>query len=106
MDSDVQQLANVMYHEARGESQQGQIAVGQVVMNRVRSGKYPSTVRGVIWQRGQFSGIRQHRVPQRFLDLAAGIIAEKYPNYVGNALNFNALRRKGCKIRIGAHCFF
>jgi spore germination cell wall hydrolase CwlJ-like protein len=43
-------LANAIYFEARGEPVRGQIAVAQVVLNRAFSGKYPSTVCGVVYQ--------------------------------------------------------
>jgi spore germination cell wall hydrolase CwlJ-like protein len=43
-------LANAVYFEARGEAVRGQIAVAQVVMNRVFSGYYPTTVCGVVYQ--------------------------------------------------------
>jgi spore germination cell wall hydrolase CwlJ-like protein len=43
-------LANAIYFEARGESVRGQIAVAQVVMNRVFSGYYPDNVCGVVYQ--------------------------------------------------------
>ena len=43
-------LAEVVYFEARGEAVRGQIAVAQVVMNRVFSGKYPDSVCGVVYQ--------------------------------------------------------
>ena len=43
-------LAEVVYFEARGEAVRGQIAVAQVVMNRVFSGKYPNSVCGVVYQ--------------------------------------------------------
>jgi spore germination cell wall hydrolase CwlJ-like protein len=43
-------LAQAIYYEARGETQQGQVAVGEVVMNRVRSGLYPNSVCGVVYQ--------------------------------------------------------
>jgi len=43
-------LAEAVYFEARGETVRGQIAVAQVVMNRVFSGKYPSNVCGVVYQ--------------------------------------------------------
>jgi spore germination cell wall hydrolase CwlJ-like protein len=43
-------LAEVVYFEARGEEVRGQIAVAQVVMNRVFSGKYPNSVCGVVYQ--------------------------------------------------------
>jgi spore germination cell wall hydrolase CwlJ-like protein len=43
-------LADAVYFEARGESVRGQMAVAQVVMNRVFSGYYPDTVCGVVYQ--------------------------------------------------------
>ena len=43
-------LATAIYFEARGESVQGQIAVGQVILNRVRSPQFPETICGVVYQ--------------------------------------------------------
>ena len=47
--------AHNIYHESRGESNLGQIAVAHVVRNRVESPKYPNTVCEVVWQPKQFS---------------------------------------------------
>ena len=43
-------LAQAIYHEARGESAEGQLAVANIIVNRARSGKYPSSLCGVIYQ--------------------------------------------------------
>ena len=43
-------LAEAIYFESRGEPEQGQAAVAQVVLNRVRSGIYPTTICGVVYQ--------------------------------------------------------
>jgi hypothetical protein len=43
-------LATAIYFEARGEPVQGQIAVGQVILNRVRSPQFPQTICGVVYQ--------------------------------------------------------
>jgi len=43
-------LSQAIYYEARGESQRGQVAVAEVVMNRVRSGAYPNSICGVVYQ--------------------------------------------------------
>jgi spore germination cell wall hydrolase CwlJ-like protein len=43
-------LATAIYFEARGEPLQGQIAVGQVILNRVRSPNFPETICGVVYQ--------------------------------------------------------
>lgn len=53
--SEVECLTKNLYHEARGESRKGQIAVALVTLNRVKSGKFPSTVCGVVYQAKQFS---------------------------------------------------
>lgn len=51
-------MTAIIYCEARGESYAGKKAVGIVVMNRVRSKKFPNSVKGVIYQSGQFSPVR------------------------------------------------
>lgn len=48
-------LAALIHCEARGEPYEGQLAVGAVVMNRVRSAAYPNTIHGVIYASGQFT---------------------------------------------------
>lgn len=53
--NDIRLLATLIYCEAGGESYDGKLAVGSVVMNRVRSGAYPSTISGVIYASGQFT---------------------------------------------------
>lgn len=52
--SDEELLAALIYCEAGGEPYEGQVAVGAVVMNRVRSSSFPNTIREVIYQSGQF----------------------------------------------------
>ena len=52
---DVSMLAAVIQLEAGGEPYEGKVAVGSVVMNRVRSGRYAGSISGVIYQNGQFS---------------------------------------------------
>ncbi len=48
-------LARAVYFEARGEPLEGQLAVAQVILNRVASGRFADTVCAVVNQRGQFS---------------------------------------------------
>ncbi len=50
LDSEKRCLAQAIYFEARGESAEGQAAVAQVVLNRMTSGLYPSTICGVVFQ--------------------------------------------------------
>lgn len=59
--SDLAMLAALVECEAGGESYEGQWAVASVVVNRVRSGSYPNTVSGVIYQSGQFSPVTSGR---------------------------------------------
>lgn len=53
--SDVTLLAKLIAAEARGESYKGQVAVGAVVLNRVKHPSFPDTIAGVIYQKGAFS---------------------------------------------------
>ena len=54
-ESEVNLLAKVISAEARGESYEGQVAVGAVVLNRVAHPSFPDTLSGVIYQNGAFS---------------------------------------------------
>ena len=56
--SDVYLLARIIGAEARGESYVGQVAVGAVVLNRVRHSSFPDTIAGVVYQSGAFSAVR------------------------------------------------
>ncbi len=102
----VKELANVIYHEARGESRQGQIAVGYVVLNRVNDPRYPSTIERVIWQRNQFSGIRYHAGWRRCQEVAKAVLEGSVPNPIGNCLSFRSKSRRKGRFRIGNHVFF
>ncbi|MCP1185556.1 cell wall hydrolase [Paenibacillus sp. 1781tsa1] len=53
----LRQLAKLIHGEARGESFEGQVAVGAVVMNRVHSDLFPSSISKVIFQKGQFTAV-------------------------------------------------
>ena len=55
--SNVNLLARLIYGEARGEPYTGQVAVGAVVMNRVKSSSFPNTISGVIYQSGAFDAV-------------------------------------------------
>lgn len=56
-------LAGAIYFEARGESLEGQLAVGEVVVNRSKSGRFPSSYCGVVYQPSQFSFVRGGSMP-------------------------------------------
>jgi spore germination cell wall hydrolase CwlJ-like protein len=56
-------LALALYHEARGESRQAQLMVARVIINRVESKRWPSSVCGVVMEDQQFSFVRNGKVP-------------------------------------------
>ena len=56
-DSDIYLLSKLIYAEARGESYTGQVAVGAVVLNRVKSSSFPNTISGVVYQRYAFTAV-------------------------------------------------
>lgn len=60
--SNVNLLARVIYGEARGEPYTGQVAVGAVVMNRVKSSSFPNTIAGVVYQSGAFDAVKDGQV--------------------------------------------
>lgn len=60
--SNVNLLARVIYGEARGEPYTGQVAVGAVIMNRVKSSKFPNTISGVVYQSGAFDAVADGQV--------------------------------------------
>lgn len=60
--SNVNLLARAIYGEARGEPYTGQVAVGAVIMNRVRSSKFPNTISGVIYQNGAFDAVSDGQI--------------------------------------------
>lgn len=56
-DADINLLARLIYGEARGEPYVGQVAVGAVVLNRIKSSSFPNTMSGVIYQRYAFTAV-------------------------------------------------
>lgn len=55
--ADVKLLAHLIFAEANLEPYSGQVAVGAVVLNRTRSGEFPSTIAGVVYQPGQYESV-------------------------------------------------
>ena len=121
-------LANAIYFEARGEPTRGQIAVAQVVMNRVFSGYYPNSVCGVVYQNAhrhmacQFS-FACDGIPDRITEPAAWERATRIAHdtldgkywlpEVGKATHYHAkwvhpfwVREMHKLDRIGVHTFY
>ena len=55
-------LARAIFAEARGEPYKGQVAVGAVVLNRVKSPDFPNSIEKVIFQEGQFSSVKDGQI--------------------------------------------
>src|SRR5574344_1007288 len=62
--SDVQLIARAINGEARGEPYEGQVAVGAVIMNRVKDSRFPNSISGVIYQSGAFTAVSDGQINQ------------------------------------------
>jgi hypothetical protein len=63
LSDELQCLAGAVYFEARGEALSGQLAVAQVIINRTEDGRFPASYCGVVQQAGQFSFVKNGRIP-------------------------------------------
>lgn len=108
-DSTLKLLASIIFCEAGNQPYEGQVAVGAVVMNRVRSDAFPDTVREVIYQKGQFtpagSGwldrvVASEGYTDSALQAAKDALAGQSP--IGDCLYFDQGSQGK---RIGAHSF-
>lgn len=63
LSSEMRCLAGAIYFEARGETLEGQLAVGRVIVNRTTSGRFPKSYCGVVYQPSQFSFVRGRSMP-------------------------------------------
>lgn len=113
-------LAAGIYFESKGEPLLGQLAVGEVIANRARSGRFPSTYCGVLFQRGQFSFVRGKSWPsipkassswKTAVAIAKIVDKDLKDSSASTALFFHAKRvRPGWKMKrvtsIGNHIFY
>lgn len=107
--SDVKLLAALIYCEAGNQSYTGKVAVGAVVMNRINSSRFPNTLEGVVYQRGQFTPAMTGKLARV---LASGNIpsscyqaaedAMNGSNPIGKALFFST---GGSGYKLGDHYF-
>ncbi|MEO1169579.1 MAG: cell wall hydrolase [Pseudomonadota bacterium] len=118
-DEELDCLVRTISNEARGEPRAGQLAVAQVVMNRVASPLFPDTICGVVYQRRQFSNIRRHQpvrtgpLWERMVEIAIDARNGVSEPVVGEALFFHAgyVRPRFSRTRervaqIGGHIFY
>jgi spore germination cell wall hydrolase CwlJ-like protein len=92
-------MARAMYFESVRSSDDGMLAVGTVVMNRVKSGKYPKSVCGVVGQRNQFAPgvlskpMKEGKSRERAERIAGQVLSGKRHHGVGNAMFFHTAGR-------------
>jgi spore germination cell wall hydrolase CwlJ-like protein len=118
---EVECLAVGIYFESKSEPLSGQLAVGQVIANRAKSGgRFPPSYCGVLFQRGQFSFVRGHSLPsvprasrqwQTAVAIAKIVDQDLKDSAVGNALFFHARYvSPGWRLKrvaaIGNHIFY
>ena len=60
--SDIQLLARAINGESRGEGYEGQVAVGAVILNRVKHPDFPNTIAGVIYEPGAFTAVSDGQI--------------------------------------------
>ncbi len=113
-------LAGAIYFEAQGEPLNGQLAVAQVILNRTKSGRFPTGVCDVIKQRGQFSFVRHGAIPsvspsraayRTAVAVAKVALTQAWDSSAGKALYFNTPgNRPGVRVQkvaaIGNHIFY
>jgi spore germination cell wall hydrolase CwlJ-like protein len=94
-------LAGAIYFESKSESLQGQLAVGHVIANRAKSGRFPSSYCGVVFQRSQFSFVRGRSLPaiarggqqwKNAVAVAKIVDQQLHESPIGKALFFHARR--------------
>ena len=102
-------MASIIYCEAGNQPYEGQVAVGAVIMNRVKSGSYPNSIEEVIYQSGQFGPaatgwLNRVRNSKGYSQTAlqAAVEALNGSNPIGSCLYFD---QGGAGMKIGAHYF-
>lgn len=113
--SDVSLLARIISAEARGEPYEGQVAVGAVILNRIKHPSFPNTLAGVIYQPGAFSAIDdgQFNEPVAEISRRAAQDALNGVNPIGDAIYYynpktatnQWIRSRPIIKTIGAHVF-
>ena len=102
--NDIMIIASIIQCEAGGESHTGKVAVGAVIMNRVRSSQFPNSITEVVYQSGQFSPVASGILSSV---LSQGARSDCYQaaqealagsNPIGSALYFNSGSGRGQQI--------
>ena len=111
----VRLLAACIYGESRGEPYKGQVAVGAVILNRVKSSKFPNSIAGVIYQPGAFDAVSDGQIdlaPNDAAFRAARDAMNGYDPTYGCLYYYNPasttnrwMLSKPVALRIGSHVF-
>ena len=111
--NEVQVLGALIQIESGNQPYEGQLAVGAVVMNRVRSSRYPNTIADVIYAPGQFpyASTKVHEVMARGVKASCLQAAQEAINGVSNVGSFTHFKSArsavgGAHIVIGGHVFY
>lgn len=72
--SETECLAAAIYHEARGESTEGQLAVAEVIVNRKKSRLYPNNICKVVFQPHQFTGLSRVKYDKKTFKIAKRVL--------------------------------
>ena len=110
--NDVYLLAALIQCEAGNEVHEGQVAIGDVVMNRLRTGRYGSSVYSVVYAKSQFGPAGSGMVAQVYANgpkascIAAAQEAMSGVNYIGTATSFRNVNSGHVGIVVGNHVFW
>ena len=122
LSEELQCLAGAVYFESRGEPLVGQLAVAQVIVNRADSARFPSSYCGVVYQRSQFSFVKNGQMPRIKTGSAAWERAKAiariaheglWESAAQDSLYFHAkyvrptwIRKKVARATISSHVFY
>ncbi len=114
-EEEVELLTRVIHGEARGEKFEGQVAVGAVVLNRVKDSRFPNTIRGVIYQSGAFTAVDDKQIhlnpnDQSYKAAKAALSGQDPTNgalfyYNPHLATDNWIKSRAVVKRIGNHIF-
>jgi N-acetylmuramoyl-L-alanine amidase len=120
LDSELECMAKVVRHEAANQSRKGQRAVAEIIMNRVRSGRFADTVCGVVNQPGQFfdtasyNPSRNTKQWQTAVEVSREVLGNDGENVTNGALFYHAsyqsptrfFRGRQQVLAMGDHIFY
>lgn len=125
-DADLKLLACLVHSEAGDQRYEGKLAVANVVLNRVKSSKFPNTIKGVIYQPGQFAVVRSgslqkqldkyesYSTESQLLSIKAARAALEGANNIGTRMYFHTYslavkkgyHKKSTSVKLQDHLFW